>query len=48
MPLIIGEVSSINDDNNDNFFPNKNMRFSKIIEDQKINIPIWKDLLDII
>lgn len=48
IPLIIGEVSSINDDNNDNFFPKKNIRFSKIIEDQKINIPIWKDLLDII
>ena len=47
-PLIIGEVSSINDDNNDNFFPNQNMRFSKIVEDEKIIIPLWKDLLNII
>ena len=47
-PIIIGEVSSINDDDNDNFFPNKNIRFSKIIEDEKIDIPIWKDLLKII
>lgn len=47
-PLIIGEVSSINDDDNDNYFPNKNIRFSKIIEDEKIKIPTWKDLLKII
>ena len=43
-PIIVGEVSSINDDNNDNFFPDKYLRFTKIIEDEKIQIPTWKDL----
>ena len=42
--LIIGEVSSVNNDNNDNFFPSNAPRFNKIVEDEKIEIPLWKDL----
>ena len=47
-PIIVGEISSINDDDNDNFFPNKNIRFNEIIEDEKIIIPLWKDLSNIV
>ena len=42
--LILGEVSSLNDDNYDNYFPDKNNRFSKIEEDEKIDIPLWREL----
>ena len=42
--LIVGEVSSLNDDCCDNYFPDKNLRFSKIEEDEKINIPLWREL----
>ena len=42
--LIVGEVSSSNDDNSDNYFPDKNLRFSKIEEDEEINIPLWQEL----
>ena len=34
--LIVGEVSSLNDDCCDNYFPDKNLRFSKIEEDEEI------------
>ena len=46
--LILGEVSTINDDNNDNYFSEKNPRFNKIIEDEKIDIPTWKDIENLI
>ena len=42
--LIVGEVSSLNDDCCDNYFPDKNLRFSKVEEDEKINIPLWREL----
>ena len=42
--LIVGEVSSLNDDNTDNYFPDKNLRFTKIEEDEEIRIPLWREL----
>ena len=32
--MLIGEVSSINDDNNDNIFYEKILRFSEVEEDE--------------
>lgn len=41
---IIGEVSTANDDNNDNFFIDSAVgRFSEVIEDEK---PVWKLVSD--
>lgn len=38
--LIVGEVSSINDDHADNFFAEERGRFSQIVEDEPWQIPL--------
>lgn len=38
--LIVGEVSKVNDDNNDNVFYKKSERFSKVEEDEAIIYPL--------
>ena len=38
--LIVGEVSKVNDDNNDNVFLNPLNRYSDILEDEEIVHPL--------
>ncbi|MNY57959.1 hypothetical protein D3C86_1942390 [compost metagenome] len=41
---IIGEVSTANDDHNDNFFSNQNIgRFSDIVEDETAIVKLLSD-----
>jgi D-lyxose ketol-isomerase len=42
-PLLVGEVSSINDDNTDNHFYEKIARFMEITEDEEITIPLCNE-----
>jgi D-lyxose ketol-isomerase len=42
-PLLVGEVSSINDDNTDNHFYEKVARFTEIEEDTQIQVPLCNE-----
>ncbi len=42
-PVLIGEVSTVSDDNNDNFFLEAVARFPKIEEDEAIHYPLVND-----
>jgi D-lyxose ketol-isomerase len=46
--LIIGEVSSINDDKTDNYFAEEIARFSTIIEDEAIKYPLCNEYLKVL
>ena len=39
-PLIVGEVSSVNDDNTDNYFSENVKRFADIVEDEPAYRPL--------
>ena len=39
-----GEVSQVNDDNNDNYFLKPVGRFSQIDEDTEANYPLWNEI----
>lgn len=41
--LIVGEVSSVNDDNTDNYFAEKADRFSNIEEDEPVKYPLCNE-----
>ncbi len=41
--LIVGEVSSINDDNTDNYFAEEVSRFSRIEEDEPVKYPLCNE-----
>ena len=41
--LVVGEVSSINDDNTDNYFLEKSLRFTNIEEDEPIACPLCNE-----
>jgi len=47
-PLIVGEVSAVNDDNTDNYFSEPTARFADIEEDEAILYPLCNeyDVLD--
>ena len=42
--VLVGEVSQVNDDINDNFFLEKVGRFATIVEDEKPKRPLWSEL----
>ena len=42
--VLVGEVSQVNDDYNDNFFLEKIERFSTIVENEKPKRPLWSEL----
>jgi len=42
--VIVGEVSSVNDDNNDNFFAEPLARFASIVENEAIYRPLVTDI----
>lgn len=42
-PVVIGEVSSINDDNTDNFFAVKKDRFCEVEEDVPVTVPLCNE-----
>jgi D-lyxose ketol-isomerase len=46
--LIVGEVSSINDDNTDNYFLEKCPRFSNIEEDEMVKYPLCNEYAKVI
>ena len=42
--VMAGEVSQVNDDNNDNYFLEAVGRFSKIEEDEEVIHPLWNEI----
>ena len=42
--VMAGEVSQVNDDNNDNYFLETVGRFSKIEEDEEVIHPLWNEI----
>ena len=42
--VMAGEVSQVNDDNNDNYFLKPVGRFSQIDEDTEANYPLWNEI----
>lgn len=44
--VVVGEVSSVNDDNNDNFFAEPLARFTSIVEDEPIYRPLVTDIAE--
>jgi D-lyxose ketol-isomerase len=42
--VMAGEVSQVNDDNNDNYFLETVGRFSQIEEDEEAIHPLWNEI----
>jgi len=42
-PVLVGEVSSVNDDNTDNYFYEKVLRFTEIEEDVPLTVPLCNE-----
>ena len=42
--VMAGEVSQVNDDNNDNYFLESVGRFAEVEEDEEILHPLWNEI----